>query len=226
MFAHPQYMLPRLFVSLNVEQTFAITTVWTRKPARYPAAATWSVCVLPGLRETSARWTSVCDATELPASLMRRQATWFASERFLSAWYFSLFLKSSSFKEKQTWIFLSKVPDAALTVGKLIMYSMWNKLVTHPITNHFYWKCWWIKTQVNTPCIAFMDFAYVWQNCHRVIFASCKSIVFCLSLASIISSPSSCTNGRIAPSCQLCDGYCYNGGTCHLDPDTNLPFCQ
>uniref|UniRef100_A0A8C6V3R4 Low density lipoprotein receptor-related protein 1Bb n=1 Tax=Neogobius melanostomus TaxID=47308 RepID=A0A8C6V3R4_9GOBI len=31
-----------------------------------------------------------------------------------------------------------------------------------------------------------------------------------------------CTNGRIAPSCQLCDGYCYNGGTCHLDPDTNL----
>ncbi|TKS67457.1 Low-density lipoprotein receptor-related protein 1B [Collichthys lucidus] len=43
---------------------------------------------------------------------------------------------------------------------------------------------------------------------------------------SIISSPSSCTNGRIAPSCQLCDGYCYNGGTCHLDPDTNLPFCQ
>eukprot|EP00066_Takifugu_rubripes_P020818 XP_011610084.1 PREDICTED: low-density lipoprotein receptor-related protein 1B [Takifugu rubripes] len=35
-----------------------------------------------------------------------------------------------------------------------------------------------------------------------------------------------CTNGRIAPSCQLCDGYCYNGGTCHLDPDTNLPFCQ
>ncbi|XP_010792309.1 low-density lipoprotein receptor-related protein 1B-like [Notothenia coriiceps] len=33
-----------------------------------------------------------------------------------------------------------------------------------------------------------------------------------------------CTNGRIAPSCQLCDGYCYNGGTCHLDPDTNLPF--
>uniref|UniRef100_A0A669BG50 LDL receptor related protein 1B n=1 Tax=Oreochromis niloticus TaxID=8128 RepID=A0A669BG50_ORENI len=35
-----------------------------------------------------------------------------------------------------------------------------------------------------------------------------------------------CTNGRIAPSCQLCDGYCYNGGTCHLDPDTNLPFCH
>uniref|UniRef100_A0A096LXY3 EGF-like domain-containing protein n=1 Tax=Poecilia formosa TaxID=48698 RepID=A0A096LXY3_POEFO len=35
-----------------------------------------------------------------------------------------------------------------------------------------------------------------------------------------------CTNGRIAPSCQLCDGYCYNGGTCHLDPDTSLPFCQ
>uniref|UniRef100_A0A8C7S0A9 EGF-like domain-containing protein n=1 Tax=Oncorhynchus mykiss TaxID=8022 RepID=A0A8C7S0A9_ONCMY len=34
-----------------------------------------------------------------------------------------------------------------------------------------------------------------------------------------------CTNGRIAPSCKLCDGYCYNGGTCHLDPDTNLPFC-
>uniref|UniRef100_A0A8C7IEQ3 EGF-like domain-containing protein n=1 Tax=Oncorhynchus kisutch TaxID=8019 RepID=A0A8C7IEQ3_ONCKI len=33
-----------------------------------------------------------------------------------------------------------------------------------------------------------------------------------------------CTNGRIAPSCKLCDGYCYNGGTCHLDPDTNLPF--
>uniref|UniRef100_A0A8C7M7M3 LDL receptor related protein 1B n=1 Tax=Oncorhynchus kisutch TaxID=8019 RepID=A0A8C7M7M3_ONCKI len=35
-----------------------------------------------------------------------------------------------------------------------------------------------------------------------------------------------CTNGRMAPSCQLCDGYCYNGGTCHLDPDTNLPFCH
>ncbi|KAK1797543.1 hypothetical protein P4O66_000836 [Electrophorus voltai] len=35
-----------------------------------------------------------------------------------------------------------------------------------------------------------------------------------------------CTSGRIASSCQLCDGYCYNGGTCHLDPDTNLPFCQ
>uniref|UniRef100_A0A8C7X7I9 Low density lipoprotein receptor-related protein 1Bb n=1 Tax=Oryzias sinensis TaxID=183150 RepID=A0A8C7X7I9_9TELE len=35
-----------------------------------------------------------------------------------------------------------------------------------------------------------------------------------------------CTNGRIAPSCQLCDGYCYNGGTCHLDPDTSLPFCH
>ncbi|KAI2660780.1 Low-density lipoprotein receptor-related protein 1B [Labeo rohita] len=35
-----------------------------------------------------------------------------------------------------------------------------------------------------------------------------------------------CTSGRIASSCQLCDGYCYNGGTCHLDPDTSLPFCQ
>uniref|UniRef100_A0A8C2L9E4 Low density lipoprotein receptor-related protein 1Bb n=1 Tax=Cyprinus carpio TaxID=7962 RepID=A0A8C2L9E4_CYPCA len=33
-----------------------------------------------------------------------------------------------------------------------------------------------------------------------------------------------CTSGRIASSCQLCDGYCYNGGTCHLDPDTSLPF--
>uniref|UniRef100_A0A8C1S386 EGF-like domain-containing protein n=1 Tax=Cyprinus carpio TaxID=7962 RepID=A0A8C1S386_CYPCA len=35
-----------------------------------------------------------------------------------------------------------------------------------------------------------------------------------------------CTSGRIASSCQLCDGYCYNGGTCHLDPDTSLPFCH
>ncbi|KAI2650475.1 Low-density lipoprotein receptor-related protein 1B [Labeo rohita] len=35
-----------------------------------------------------------------------------------------------------------------------------------------------------------------------------------------------CTNGRIAASCQLCDGYCYNGGTCHLDSETGLPFCQ
>ncbi|KAJ8393790.1 hypothetical protein AAFF_G00057050 [Aldrovandia affinis] len=35
-----------------------------------------------------------------------------------------------------------------------------------------------------------------------------------------------CTNGRVASSCQLCDGYCYNGGTCHLDSDTHLPFCQ
>ncbi|KAJ8349713.1 hypothetical protein SKAU_G00248430 [Synaphobranchus kaupii] len=35
-----------------------------------------------------------------------------------------------------------------------------------------------------------------------------------------------CSNGRIASSCQLCDGYCYNGGTCHLDSETNLPFCQ
>uniref|UniRef100_A0A8C1SK69 Low density lipoprotein receptor-related protein 1Ba n=1 Tax=Cyprinus carpio TaxID=7962 RepID=A0A8C1SK69_CYPCA len=33
-----------------------------------------------------------------------------------------------------------------------------------------------------------------------------------------------CTNGRIAASCQLCDGYCYNGGTCHLDSETGLPF--
>ncbi|KAI4890831.1 hypothetical protein NFI96_004204 [Prochilodus magdalenae] len=35
-----------------------------------------------------------------------------------------------------------------------------------------------------------------------------------------------CTSGRIASSCQLCDGYCYNGGTCHLDSETSLPFCQ
>lgn len=35
-----------------------------------------------------------------------------------------------------------------------------------------------------------------------------------------------CTNGRIAASCQLCDGYCYNDGTCHLDSETGLPFCQ
>uniref|UniRef100_A0A7M4EJS2 Low-density lipoprotein receptor-related protein 1B n=1 Tax=Crocodylus porosus TaxID=8502 RepID=A0A7M4EJS2_CROPO len=33
-----------------------------------------------------------------------------------------------------------------------------------------------------------------------------------------------CTNGKIASSCQLCDGYCYNGGTCQLDPETNIPF--
>uniref|UniRef100_A0A803TQP0 LDL receptor related protein 1B n=1 Tax=Anolis carolinensis TaxID=28377 RepID=A0A803TQP0_ANOCA len=32
-----------------------------------------------------------------------------------------------------------------------------------------------------------------------------------------------CTNGKIASSCQLCDGYCYNGGTCQLDPETNIP---
>uniref|UniRef100_A0A672NBG1 Low-density lipoprotein receptor-related protein 1B-like n=1 Tax=Sinocyclocheilus grahami TaxID=75366 RepID=A0A672NBG1_SINGR len=35
-----------------------------------------------------------------------------------------------------------------------------------------------------------------------------------------------CTNGRIAASCQLCDGYCYNGGTCHLDSETALPGKQ
>uniref|UniRef100_A0A7M4EIL7 Low-density lipoprotein receptor-related protein 1B n=1 Tax=Crocodylus porosus TaxID=8502 RepID=A0A7M4EIL7_CROPO len=34
-----------------------------------------------------------------------------------------------------------------------------------------------------------------------------------------------CTNGKIASSCQLCDGYCYNGGTCQLDPETNIPVC-
>lgn len=90
MFPRPHYALTpsfSLFISPNVEQTFVITTVWTPRPARYPAAATWSVCVLPGLRETSARWTSVCDATELPASLTRRRATWFASECLVSARY-------------------------------------------------------------------------------------------------------------------------------------------
>lgn len=35
----------------------------------------------------------------------------------------------------------------------------------------------------------------------------------------------SCTNGKIASSCQLCDGYCYNGGTCQLDPEINVPVC-
>ncbi|KAL6038904.1 hypothetical protein STEG23_007732, partial [Scotinomys teguina] len=34
-----------------------------------------------------------------------------------------------------------------------------------------------------------------------------------------------CTNGKIASSCQLCDGYCYNGGTCQLDPETSVPVC-
>ncbi|KAG6937812.1 LDL receptor related protein 1B, partial [Chelydra serpentina] len=34
-----------------------------------------------------------------------------------------------------------------------------------------------------------------------------------------------CTNGKIASSCQLCDGYCYNGGACQLDPETNIPVC-
>ncbi|XP_041434027.1 low-density lipoprotein receptor-related protein 1B-like [Xenopus laevis] len=34
-----------------------------------------------------------------------------------------------------------------------------------------------------------------------------------------------CSNGKIASSCQLCDGYCYNGGTCQLDPETNIPAC-
>ncbi|EGW13731.1 Low-density lipoprotein receptor-related protein 1B [Cricetulus griseus] len=34
-----------------------------------------------------------------------------------------------------------------------------------------------------------------------------------------------CTNGKIASSCQLCDGYCYNGGTCKLDPETSVPVC-
>ncbi|XP_040330903.1 low-density lipoprotein receptor-related protein 1B isoform X2 [Herpailurus yagouaroundi] len=34
-----------------------------------------------------------------------------------------------------------------------------------------------------------------------------------------------CSNGKIASSCQLCDGYCYNGGTCQLDPETNVPVC-
>ena len=48
----------------------------------------------------------------------------------------------------------------------------------------------------------------------------------CVTSVHCVCVPYSCTNGRIAASCQLCDGYCYNGGTCHLDPDTNLPFCQ
>lgn len=47
----------------------------------------WSVCVLPGLRGTSVRWTSVSDAMELRASLTRRQETWFASECSVSAPY-------------------------------------------------------------------------------------------------------------------------------------------
>ncbi|GAA6079607.1 low-density lipoprotein receptor-related protein 1B-like isoform X1, partial [Tachysurus ichikawai] len=35
-----------------------------------------------------------------------------------------------------------------------------------------------------------------------------------------------CSSGKIASSCHVCDGYCSNGGTCHLDSETSLPFCQ
>ncbi|XP_058238194.1 low-density lipoprotein receptor-related protein 1B-like isoform X2 [Hemibagrus wyckioides] len=35
-----------------------------------------------------------------------------------------------------------------------------------------------------------------------------------------------CSSGKIASSCHVCDSYCSNGGTCHLDSETSLPFCQ
>ncbi|XP_062845365.1 low-density lipoprotein receptor-related protein 1B-like [Trichomycterus rosablanca] len=34
-----------------------------------------------------------------------------------------------------------------------------------------------------------------------------------------------CSSGRLAPSCHVCDGYCHNDGSCHLDSETSLPFC-
>lgn len=147
MFPHPHYTLPPLFISLNVEQTFAITTVWTRRPARYPAVATWSVCVPPGLRETSVRWTSVFDATELPASLMRRRAMWFASECFLSPCYScssflynsGMALKSSSFTEKYTvYIFMFGPRCCTHRVDELILYYIWNILGHTPYTNYIF----------------------------------------------------------------------------------------
>lgn len=44
----------------------------------------WSACVPPGLRETNAKWTSVSDATEHPASLTRTREMWFASKYLLT----------------------------------------------------------------------------------------------------------------------------------------------
>ncbi|XP_077129136.1 low-density lipoprotein receptor-related protein 1B isoform X2 [Ranitomeya variabilis] len=48
---------------------------------------------------------------------------------------------------------------------------------------------------------------------------------FCIIDKNIYDVMCNCSNGKIAPSCQLCDGYCYNGGTCRLDPETNIPVC-
>lgn len=67
------------------EQTSAITTAWPPGPARCPAADPWSACVPPGLRETNAKWTSVSDATERPASLTRIREMWFASKYLFTA---------------------------------------------------------------------------------------------------------------------------------------------
>lgn len=78
--SHYRLVSLSLFICLNVEQTSVITTAWTPRPAHCPAVDSWSVCVLPGLRDTNAKWTSVFDAMEHPASLMRAQEMWFASK--------------------------------------------------------------------------------------------------------------------------------------------------
>lgn len=36
----------------------------------------------------------------------------------------------------------------------------------------------------------------------------------------------SCPGGKVAPSCLSCDNYCLNGGTCTINPKTQLPECQ
>lgn len=78
---HPSKRSRRLTSSLDLPgQTSAITTASTPGPARCPAAGTWSACVPPGSRGTNAKWTSVSDATERPASLTRTREMWSASK--------------------------------------------------------------------------------------------------------------------------------------------------
>ena len=66
---------------------------------------------------------------------------------------------------------------------------------------------WWISSSIENLCELS---TIIMPITMRVFFFLC-----CFS----------CTNGKIASSCQLCDGYCYNGGTCQLDPETNVPVC-
>lgn len=75
------------------------------------------------------------------------------------------------------------------------------------------------------PCPSFMPPIFSSRPCPAPSSVSQAPLCQPCPSTQHLTSPCSCSDGRVAPSCLTCAGHCSNGGSCTMN-NKMMPECQ